>query len=224
MYHPTDSAPSGVVKILKRERKEQKLLSPYGKLFPTENQMDCINFVSYNYVGLGQTNDTTTPKSSKLKRLNSDSAPNKWQYSPEPVSKSDLKMNKYQPKVDLDPMETESTIICNHVEGHVHLSNKKALFYNMKNYYESIGEDPFKYLPLTFHIKENLEDPEFEKFVQEFERLEKSDQERADALWEEKKRKAKPTNIWIIKPGENTNRGSGIQVCNTLEQIKNIGK
>lgn len=61
MYHPTDSAPSGVVKILKRERKEQKLLSPYGKLFPTENQMDCINFVSYNYVGLGQTNDTTTP-------------------------------------------------------------------------------------------------------------------------------------------------------------------
>jgi hypothetical protein len=170
------------------------------------------------------TNDTTTPKSSKLKRLNSDSAPNKWQYSPEPVSRSDLKMNKYQPKVDLDPMETETTIICNHVEGHVHLSNKKALFYNMKNYYESIGEDPFKYLPLTFHIKENLEDPEFEKFVQEFERLEKSDQERADALWEEKKRKAKPTNIWIIKPGENTNRGSGIQVCNTLEQIKNIGK
>ena len=61
MFHPTDSAPSGVVKILKRERKEQKLLSPYGKLFPTENQIDCINFVSYNYVGLGKTNDITTP-------------------------------------------------------------------------------------------------------------------------------------------------------------------
>lgn len=29
-------------------------------------------------------------------------------------------------------------------------------------------------------------------------------------------------NIWIIKPGENTNRGHGIQVAKELEEIKQI--
>jgi hypothetical protein len=40
-----------------------------------------------------------------------------------------------------------------------HLSNKKAIFYNMKVYYEALGKDYFKHLPLTFHIKEGLNDP-----------------------------------------------------------------
>ena len=31
-----------------------------------------------------------------------------------------------------------------------------------------------------------------------------------------------PTNTWIIKPGENTNRGNGIIVCKTLNQVKKI--
>lgn len=170
------------------------------------------------------TETLATPTSSKLKRLNSDSVTRKLN-TPESMSRSEAKSkSKNIPKAGLEPMDTENTIICNHVEGHAHLSNKKALYYNIKNYYESINEDPFKYIPLTYHIKENLEDPEFEKFVKEFERLDELDREKADSLWKEKKKKAKPTNIWIIKPGENTNRGSGIKVCNTLEQIKNIGK
>ena len=28
-----------------------------------------------------------------------------------------------------------------------------------------------------------------------------------------------PKNIWILKPGENSNRGNGITVCNTLKDI-----
>jgi hypothetical protein len=28
-----------------------------------------------------------------------------------------------------------------------------------------------------------------------------------------------PKNIWIMKPGENSNRGNGIFVCNTLKEI-----
>jgi len=28
-----------------------------------------------------------------------------------------------------------------------------------------------------------------------------------------------PKNIWIMKPGENSNRGNGIFVCNTLREI-----
>jgi tubulin monoglycylase TTLL3/8 len=40
----------------------------------------------------------------------------------------------------------------NHLENNWNLSNKKALFYNMKAYYENINGDYSKYLPLTFHI------------------------------------------------------------------------
>jgi hypothetical protein len=29
-----------------------------------------------------------------------------------------------------------------------------------------------------------------------------------------------PTNTWIIKPGENSNRGNGIVVCKTLREIE----
>jgi len=29
-------------------------------------------------------------------------------------------------------------------------------------------------------------------------------------------------NIWIVKPGENTNRGVGIDVCSKLREIKKI--
>jgi hypothetical protein len=60
----------------------------------------------------------------------------------------------------------ENTLPCPHklynkLEGNWHLSNKKALFLNMRNYYESINEDPFDYLPVTFHVKTGVNDPEF---------------------------------------------------------------
>ena len=78
------------------------------------------------------------------------------------------------------------------------------------------------YIPLTYHITNNLDDREFEKFVVEFKKYEQEDKERMELSAKDKKIKARPTNIWIIKPGENTNRGSGINVWNTLDQIKNI--
>jgi len=31
-----------------------------------------------------------------------------------------------------------------------------------------------------------------------------------------------PKNMWIIKPGENTNRGNGIQVWSSLQEVENI--
>jgi hypothetical protein len=52
----------------------------------------------------------------------------------------------------------------NKIEDNYHLANKKALWINMRHYYEAIGEDPFNALPVTFHIKEGLDDPEFFKF------------------------------------------------------------
>lgn len=57
--------------------------------------------------------------------------------------------------------------IYNKLEDNFHLSNKKALFLNMRNYYEAVGEDISLSLPLTFHIK-TLEDPEYNKFKDYF--------------------------------------------------------
>jgi hypothetical protein len=34
----------------------------------------------------------------------------------------------------------------------------------MKNYYEAMGQDVFDNLPVTFHIKNGIDDPEFQKF------------------------------------------------------------
>lgn len=87
----------------------------------------------------------------------------------------------------------------NKLEDNYHLSNKKALFLNMRNYYESLQVDPFSVLPLTFHIKTGLDDPEFQNFTQHFE--------------------ANKDKTWIIKPGENTNRGNGISVSKDFTEI-----
>ena len=38
----------------------------------------------------------------------------------------------------------------------------------------------------------------------------------------EDKAEAEVYNIWIVKPGENTNRGNGIQVVSSLAEIKGI--
>lgn len=59
-------------------------------------------------------------------------------------------------------------ITTNHQENNFHLSNKKAIYYNMKIYYESLGLNPFDFIPLTYHIKEGENDREFQKFVETY--------------------------------------------------------
>lgn len=44
----------------------------------------------------------------------------------------------------------------NHLEFNYYLGNKKALFYNIKRICEYKGEDPFDYVPLTFHIAKGI--------------------------------------------------------------------
>lgn len=98
----------------------------------------------------------------------------------------------------------------NKLEHNYHLSNKKALFYNLVRYYDSLGMDPFSYIPMTFHIKTGENDPSFLKFE--------------ECFWEYDKRVdengKKIANLWIIKPGENTNRGNGITVASDILQVK----
>ena len=44
----------------------------------------------------------------------------------------------------------------NHLENNWNLSNKKALFYNMRDYYENMKEDYSKYLPSKIKFKSHI--------------------------------------------------------------------
>ena len=59
----------------------------------------------------------------------------------------------------------------NHLESNFYMGNKKALYYNLKRYLEIKGEDPFGILPLTFHIKKGVEDPEYLRFLKYYEEI-----------------------------------------------------
>lgn len=87
------------------------------------------------------------------------------------------------------------------MEENYHLANKKNLFQNLSEYYSLKGRCVFKekVFPLTFHIKDGLDDPEYTRLVECFHTF--------------------PNSIWIIKPGENSNRGCGIQVVQSLKEI-----
>lgn len=148
----------------------------------------------------------TTPKRAKQQALSSLKKANTSVSSSGQKPTGKLGLGRKDKDDDADKKEENHTahnmITTNHQENNFHLSNKKAIWYNMKIYYESLGVDPFDYMPLTFHIKEGENDREFLKFLEVY-----------------KNPQADPSLIkypryghamWIIKPGENTNRGVGI--------------
>jgi hypothetical protein len=149
----------------------------------------------------------------------------------------------------------------NKIEDNFHLANKKALLLNCRNYYEARGEDVFDNLPVTFHIKNGTDDPEWHRFKAFYEQAEaelkarkaerlRKRQEKLNATLEEDalspqgspekaadpegkqpvasgepeyyRSSAPPKNIWILKPGENTNCGNGIQVAKDFAEIVEI--
>ena len=89
-------------------------------------------------------------------------------------------------------------------ENNFHLANKKAIFYNMRVYFEAIGMDYHSYLPLTFHIKEGLNDTQCLKFEHIFNEANANRPTVLDNYPKFGK------HLWIVKPGENTNQGRGI--------------
>lgn len=78
-------------------------------------------------------------------------------------------------------------------------------------YYRHRDLDPFELaIPLTFHIRRvGSQDSDYVAFIKVFNDL---------------KMRHEGQNVWIIKPGEDTNRGSGIQVSNNLNEILGILK
>lgn len=63
-------------------------------------------------------------------------------------------------------VSNENVKVHNHLMNNFYLGNKKALFYNLKEYYGLIDENPFKRIPLTFHIKKGIQDLQYKRFVQ----------------------------------------------------------
>jgi len=135
-------------------------------------------------------------------------------------------LGKLRKGPDTQVVQDPSTAkMCNHLESNFHLANKKALLWNMKSYYEAIKENVFDYLPLTFHVRNGFEDKEYQKFLEYYNNREQEIQEQEKVLAENKEAKKnvkKLRNLWIVKPGENTNRGVGIHVCNELSQINEL--
>ena len=109
--------------------------------------------------------------------------------------------------------EIRETRMHNHLRNNYVIGNKKALLKAMSAYYKSRGEDVFDYLPLSFHVANGLEDESYFKFLRCYYQRGK-----------EIRKTGQGENIWIVKPGENSNRGYGIRVCKTLEQVKSLVK
>lgn len=65
-------------------------------------------------------------------------------------------------------IKQERVLLYGKMEHNYHLSNKKALFWNMSQYYKALFRDPFEHLPLTFHIENGLSDREFINFRKKF--------------------------------------------------------
>lgn len=58
----------------------------------------------------------------------------------------------------------------NHLINNFYLGNKKAMFYNLKQYYDLINVNAFNKIPLTFHIKKGFKDLQYKRFIAYYKR------------------------------------------------------
>jgi tubulin monoglycylase TTLL3/8 len=68
------------------------------------------------------------------------------------------------------PVDETGGLIHNHLINNFFLGNKKALFYNLREYYSLSGDNLYNYIPLTFHIRRGMKDQEYTKFVDFYKR------------------------------------------------------
>jgi len=95
--------------------------------------------------------------------------------------------------------------ISNHLEGNYYLGHKKYMYKCLLLYYSLIGKDISQVIPLTFHIKNGKRDSEYRKFIEAYNKHNKDTK-----------------NIWIVKPGENTNQGNGITITSAVTDINRV--
>ena len=109
-----------------------------------------------------------------------------------------LKRINEETRFVLEPRKLQLT---NHIPDNQLITNKKALFRNLHAWYTSQSVDPFERIPVTFHVN-STDDEEFRQFM-----------EYAAA-------QPKKKSLWVVKPGENTNRGNGITVQRGSADVK----
>lgn len=92
------------------------------------------------------------------------------------------------------------------MESNFHLANKKGLLLNLKKYYKLKGKCVFesKVFPHTFLLNCNdASGPDEYGLLQAYV-------------------KKNPKDIWIVKPGEDSNRGVGIMLCENSLELENL--
>jgi hypothetical protein len=115
---------------------------------------------------------------------------------------TDTKKADQEDKIDLE--SKKGVRIYGKLDANYHLSNKKALFWNMTNYYKRLNTNPFQNLPLTFHIENGLDDNEFRHFKTYFNQLEQKKtlqtKKLRKAIKAEKKKCKKESTFSILSP------------------------
>ena len=74
-----------------------------------------------------------------------------------------------------------------------------------------LGKDVFTVIPTTFLVTQGTTDPEWTHFMTYYEEVN-----------QQNKKDKKGSNIWICKPGQNSNRGHGIHVVSSLQEIRSM--
>ncbi|CAG9318479.1 unnamed protein product [Blepharisma stoltei] len=138
--------------------------------------------------------DSTPSATSILPKFNAENLENELGYHKITNSRSYTKLNI------ISLLCGNDEIIHNHLPDNGNLGLKKKLFKNLSKYYHSKGVSVFDHIPLTFHIEKGLDDDNLRLFENSY----------------------TPGSLWIVKPGENTNRGNGILVSSDLTEIRNL--
>lgn len=95
-------------------------------------------------------------------------------------------------------------VMSNHLPRNDSIGSKKNLFRSLFLYYKNVAlKDPFDFLPKTYHVR-SRDSPEFQAFLAE--------------------NCGEPGRLWIVKPGENTNRGKAIELCPFSRVEQSMGR
>ncbi|EGR29568.1 tubulin-tyrosine ligase family protein, putative [Ichthyophthirius multifiliis] len=105
--------------------------------------------------------------------------------------------------IKINQKKAQKINLHNHLENNFLLANKKNLLKTLKKFYSLKQENPFDFIPLSFCIKNGQKKNEFQSFQKYF-------------------NTQKGKNIWIVKPGESSNKGNGIKISQKLEEIEKI--
>lgn len=114
------------------------------------------------------------------------------------------------------PLEEYKALCHNHIENNFFLGNKKAMFHNLKQYYELTEQNVFENLPLTFHIRNGLKCAQYKRFMHYYKKRATHIKKQEKAIEEGDAPRKPLRNIWIVKPGELSNRGNGITVIDEV--------